>query len=133
MAYSLTPHLGSALQLGTVQNERVTVDAQLFEQPMPGGSASATILIDLFGVVKKIVLQGSFVTGQGGLTIKTFADQFVDQTTGAIKGSQPYSAYVSDSFTTGINVIIVSYEQSWDEGDASRIKYTLTLQEGTVG
>ena len=125
-------NIGGALELGIINTERVSVDAQLFEQPMPGGTAGETILIDLFGVVKIIDLSGTFVNGTGGFTIKTFNDQFIDNTTGKIKGSQTSGTYTSDSFTTAITVIIKSYNYDYVEGDPNTIKYKLQLQEGTV-
>jgi hypothetical protein len=130
MTISLT--IGAALELGIINSEKVSVDAQLFEQPMPGSPASSTVLMDLFGVVKIIDLEGTFITGTGGLTIKTFNDQFIDDTTGKIKGDQTAGTYVSDSFTTSISVIIKSFTYTYEEGNPSSIKYRLQLQEGTV-
>lgn len=126
MTYSL-----GTLQLGTIKKERPRADAQLFEQPMPGSSANNTILIDLFGVVKEITLEGNFISGTGGLTIKQFTDQFIDNSTGKIKGNQTTLSYSSDTMTNSINVIIKSFEYSYDEAEPTRISYVLTIQEGT--
>jgi hypothetical protein len=130
MAYSLT--IGAALELGTVTRERVVTDSQLFEQPMPGGSAKEMILIDIFGVVKTIELEGTFVTGQGSKTIKTFNDQFIDDTSGKIIGKQTRGTYASDTFTNSIYVLIKNYSYEYEEGSPTIIKYKLSLIQGEV-
>ena len=127
MSYSL-----GTLTLGTIKKEAVSTDAQLFEQPMPGTSAANSILLDLFGVVKIITLEGQFVTGTGGKTLKQFTDQFVDDSSGKIIGNQSSLTYTSDTMTTSISVLIKSFEYSYEEGDISKINYTLRIQQGTT-
>lgn len=127
MAYSL-----GSLQLGTVTKERPDTDAQLFEQPLPRTNAAGTILIDLFGVVKIITLEGVFVAGTGGLTIKQFVDQFIDNSTGKIKGNQTSTTYTSDTMTSPVEVIVKSFNYTYDAGDPNKVNYVLVLQEGKV-
>ena len=115
-------------ELGNVNEEDPDIEAQLFTQPMPGSNSASEIILDLFGVEKTIKINGDFIDGTGGKSIKQFCDQFVN----AINGNQPSSGYAYQSLmvTSSIQVYLQSFLPKYASGDPTRVSYTLTLLEG---
>lgn len=124
----MTTSLGS-FELGTVTSEKVDVNAQLFEQPIPQSSANNTILLDLFGVIKTVRLSGVFINGTNGYSLATFVNQFVDDSSGAIRGNQSAIVYASSVFSSSIHVRIQNFSYTFEAGDPTRVTYDLLLEE----
>ena len=130
--------------LGVIQSEAVNVDAQLFEMPLPVSPATDTFELDLFGTLKTINLKGNFVAGFGGLTVKQFVDQFIDDGTNAVSnptatyngtgvfsGDQKTLTYTSDSFTNPILVLVKNFNYTFTGGEPTHVEYELGLVESS--
>lgn len=120
MSYSL-----GAIDLGTVTNEEVTKDCQLFQFPMPRNDSNELIGLDLFGVQKTITLSGV----KTGTTAELIT--FVSQLQGAANGVQTTLNYVSDlhGTVTPLKVLIQSVRWKYEAGSPSKVEYDLTLME----
>lgn len=122
MTYSLT----NMTTLGTVNSEEVVKDAQLFQMPMPASNSSAALLLDLFGAFRTITIKGTFVVGDGGLTIA----QFIGQLDALANGNQAKRTYYSDKSATSYGVYVQTVRWSGEEAAVSQVDYELTLYEG---
>jgi hypothetical protein len=122
-AYSLT----GMTTLGTVTKCVTTKDSGLFEQALPASDSSEQILIDLFGCTRKISLEGTFVSGQGGKTVT----QFIEELNALQTGNQATSTFVSGQNGVPYNVYIVSVEYSDDEANPNSVDYRIEMSEGS--
>lgn len=123
----MTYSLAGMTTLGTVHSEESTKDAQLFQMPMPASDSNMAIMLDLFGVNRTINIKGTFVDGDGSLTIAQFIAELDAQANGVQSGKN----YVSG--TSGVTYTILVQTASWDveEGAPTKVNYTINMIEGS--
>lgn len=111
--------------LGNVQKETQTKDSSLFNMPLPGSDSSTSILLDLFGVLRTISLDG--IKSGSASAINTF----ITTMEALIAGGQLGVTFVS-SLSTFANKTVFVKNFNWDyvKGDPNKISYTLELIEG---
>ena len=109
--------------LGIVTRESRTKDAQLFQQPMPVSDSTQAIILDLFGCVGTIEIEGKFTSNL------STAISFLE---GLANGSQSRIVYASDLFSRTFNVYVqnVNYETSEGSGQTV-VTYHISLIEGS--
>jgi len=113
--------------LGDVQSERQSKNTQLFQMPLPTSDSSAAILLDYFGVVRTISVEG-IITGVDATHVT-----FIDAIETICGGAQTGSTFVSSK--TGYankTVFINTFEWTVNAADVSKINYSLTLIEGAT-
>lgn len=118
--------LTNITSLGTVVNERITKDAQLFQMPMPMADSTEAIALDLFGVNRTITIDGIFVNGTGGKSVS----EFIDELNSLINGTQLTRTYHSDltvntwQTTSSYAVGDVAYDSSGSTGWRCLVAHT---------
>lgn len=117
MTYSL-----GGLDLGTITNEEVNKDSQLFQQPLPKNDSDKLIALDLFGVQKTISISGV----KEGTT--SDLQNFISTIQNAINGDQSTIAYTSDLHGP-IQVLIQNFRWRYEEGSPNMVRYDLSLLE----
>jgi hypothetical protein len=116
----------NAQSLGQVQSETQTKDSGLLQFPMPGQNSNDAFLLDLFGVIRTIAVEGIF-TG-------TLAQQntFITAIEGIENGAQsPVSFVSSQTSTANKNVLIQNFSWTVSKANPGYVSYSLTLIEGT--
>lgn len=113
--------------LGTIQSESSTKESNLFIQPLPYSDSTDSILMDLMGTSRTIT-----ITGQKISSTKADLTGFIQTIEGIQNGRQSSGTYVGDFDTSSKNVLIQSFSWTWNEADPQRIKYDLSLVEGTA-
>ena len=119
VAYSLD----NVTSLGSVTDERVSKDANLFILSIPRSDSSNAAVIDLFGATMVITVTGTFSTANG--TIATF----ISQIEGLITGTQPTRDFVSGVSGNTIKVKVETVEWTQSETTPQHVNYTLTLHQ----
>ncbi len=113
--------------LGNIQSERQTKDSGLFEFPLPTSDADATFILDLFGVTRRITIEGI----KNGTTAEL--ETFIEAIEAIVNGNQSLSAFVSSLIVSpsSINVLIRTFTWSYSIGPTRRLTYTLELVQGS--
>lgn len=109
--------------MGTIKNEKVNKDSQLFQQPMPGATSAQTIVLDLFGATKMITVDGVFYDTANMV-------EFITELEGLVSGSQTHYHWTSDLYTV-INICVLSVSWQYIGGEPTHIEYTINMIEGT--
>ena len=124
--------LGS-VDIGQVKSEKSTKDAQLFQQPMPGSDSTDAILLDIFGVLRTITIEGVYTSADATRTGVSIPN-FIKNLDAIVNGNQSPISYqsVKASTETAWNVLVNSVEWHGDEADVNEVAYTLTLFEGSL-
>ena len=115
----------NSTDLQDVQKEDHTKDAQLFTMPLPASDSTSTIVIDLFGTIRNIMVDGVFA--------ETLANQrtFISTIEGYVDGSQTKVVYHSDKTNTNYNVFVKTFRWWATSGDVNKINYVLELIESS--
>jgi|TARA_R100001530_G_scaffold127270_1_gene96440 hypothetical protein len=117
-----------AVDLGEVFTEISTKSNNLIKFPVPLSDSENTILMDLFGTERTIVLDGVKV---GVLAVLR---TFVEEVEAIIKLQTEEGSQVlfTSSWTgvTNMKCLIQDFSYTKIKGDESQVKYSLTLQEG---
>ena len=113
--------------LGQVQIERQTKDSGLFELPIPASDSDQAFLLDLFGVTRRISIEG--IKSGSSAQLETF----IETIEAIIDGNQAVSAFVSSLIASpaSINVLIRNFTWSFTRGSPSKINYSLELIQGS--
>lgn len=119
----MTYTLGAITDLGTVQKEDFTKDAQLFQQAIPASDSDDAIIIDLFGVIRNISLSGVYTTANG--TISTF----IGLLDGLVNGTQSKIVFHSDKSEQDYNVIVNRVNWNSEEGEVNKVNWSIDLIE----
>lgn len=106
--------------MGTVTNEKVNKDSQLFQQPLPGSDSSSTIVLDLFGAAKTITIDGEFYD-------ETNMAEFLTELEGLVNGDQTHYHWTSDAIGTTINVCVLTVSWQYIGGEPTHITYTINM------
>lgn len=112
--------------LGDVSSESSTKSSNLFNQPMPFSDSDAALIMDLMGTTRTIT-----VTGKKNGTVSQLRT-FITDIEGLQTGAQSSLVFVSSWTNVNKNVLIQDFAWDKEEGDESKVKYTLTLIEGTA-
>lgn len=123
---SLTPGL---LGMGTIIREESTKDSGLFKMALPGEDSEETILLDLFGVDRQMIIRGRFVQGNSGYAN---IPAFIAALDLLANGSQTGRTYTSDKTGASYGVLVQSVSWSGEEGDPNSVEYTINLTEGSL-
>lgn len=112
--------------LGQVQRERHTKDSGLINVALPASDSNETFLLDIFGVTRRISVEG-IKTG----TLAQL-NTFIAAIEGIVNGDQSTSTFVS-SLTTFANKTVLIQSFGWDfvAGQPNFVRYNLDLVEGT--
>ena len=118
--------------MGTVTSEESTKDAGLFSQAMPGADSNDTILLDMFGASRQMVIKGKFVIGDTGYAAIGGVNGFIAALDALISGAQTSRVYNSDK--TGLNYtgLVSSVTWSASEGDVNSVDYTIVFMQGST-
>lgn len=121
---SIDPGTG-AIDLGNIQNERNRKATDLFIQALVASDSNAAIILDLFGTIRRISVDGIF-TGNN-----TELNDFIVALGGIINGAQTGSTFVS-SLTTFASKTVLVEDFTWNyaKGDPNKINYNLSMVEG---
>ena len=117
MTYTLT----GMSSLANIRNERSNKDAQLFQMPLPRTDSNQTLVLDLFGTIRTITIDGTFTTADG--TISTF----ISQLDALISGSQTTKVFHSDKSGVNYNVIVTSVDWRSGEGEVNKVDYSISM------
>lgn len=111
--------------LGRIQTESQNKDSSLFNQPLPGSDSSTSILLDLFGVIRTISIDG---IKSGTATV---LNTFITDIEALIGGGQSGVTFVSSLSTFASKKVFVnSFNWDYVKGDPNKISYSLELTEG---
>ncbi len=113
--------------LGRIQNESQNKDSSLFNMPLPASDSSSSILLDLFGVLRTISIDG--IKADSAANINTF----ITTIEALIAGTQSGVTYVSSLSTfSNKTVFVKSFNWTYVKGDPNKINYRLDLMEGAA-
>jgi hypothetical protein len=93
--------------------------------PMPMSDSTETVVLDLFGASRNINIEGTFVAGDGSLTIA----QYITFLDGLVNGVQVSKIYHSDKSGVDYKVIILSVSWKASEGAVTKLDWTIKMQE----
>lgn len=115
----------AGIDLGNVQSERQIKSTNLFIQALVASDSSAAVILDLFGTVRRINVNG---IKSGSATV---INTFITAIEAIANGSQTSSTFVS-SLSTFTNKTVFVEDFSWEYvgGDPNKIRYTLSMVEG---
>jgi len=116
----------NSTDLGTITRETQTKDSNLFFYPLPLSDSNEALLLDLMGTSRTITVEGYKIS-----TTKATLTTFVTTIETLQNGEQSGVTYVGDFITTNKTVQVQTFTWDWVEADVNRIKYTLTLLQGT--
>jgi len=118
MSYTIDGHA-----LGTITQERINKDAQLFQMPLPRTDSDKLIALDLFGVQRTITLDAVWTVVNGDIpTFLTWLD-------GLVNGEQITKVYATDTTGTSYNVFVNTVDYRRAEGEVNLITYSITMLE----
>ena len=129
MAYEIKTTSGATiftLGMGVVRSERSTKDAQLFQMPMPTQDSSYSVILNLFGTNRTIVIEGTFTGSSANIAT------FIGQLDGLVNGSLQTKKYYSDTSNTSYYVVIQSVEWKRGEGEVTKIDYSIQMIESIL-
>jgi len=114
--------------LGDVQSEESTKSSGLFDMPMPLQDSDKTLIMDLMGTTRTITVNGSFTGTTSELRT------FIGDIETLQNGEQTALTFVSSWYTgySETTFLIQGFTHTKDSADENRVKYTLTLLEGSV-
>jgi len=112
----------NSINLGIVKNESSTKDSNLFNMPMPYSDSSDAFLIDIMGTSRTINITGEVVGTKQELI------NFIINIEAIQNGQQSGSTYTGELITKDVQ--IQTFNWDYQEGDVSRLHYTLNLIEG---
>lgn len=117
----------AGIDLGAIQSERQTKDSGLFEMPLPASDSDSAFLLDLFGVTRRISIEGT-KTGSTA-TLETF----IESIEAILNGNQAFSAFVSSLIASpsSINVLIRNFTWNYRIGSTKILTYTIELIQGS--
>ncbi len=113
-----------------IQNMKVLKESQTWEIPIPTSDSNATIVIDLMGTKKTIMLSG--VTAG---TV-TQLDSFINALEGFLNSQQYLLTASGLTFvaerpaSTSLTVIMKSFDWEYDAGIVTKITWTISLIQG---
>lgn len=113
------------IDLGDIQSESQNKDASLFQMPLPLSDSNETLLLDLFGMMRTITVEG-IITGTNSTHVT-----FIDNIESIMDGDQSVSVFISSK--TGFankNVYLNNFSWRVEEADVSKINYSLSMIEG---
>lgn len=111
--------------LGDVQSESQSKDANLFQMPIPTQDSSSAFLLDIFGMSRTITLEGIF---RGTLAEQ---DTFIDAIETIAAGNQTGSTFVSSHTATANKTVYVqNFNWTVDSANTNYVTYSLTMIEG---
>ena len=116
------------IDLGDIQTERQSKSGQLFQFALPTKDSNLAVLLDYFGVMRKISVSG-IITGVDATHVS-----FIEAIEAIVDGAQG-SGEEFVSSKTGIankNVFIDTFDWNVRKGDVSKIEYSLSLIEGSA-
>ena len=112
--------------LGKIQNESQTKDTSLFSQAIPTSDSDTSLLLDLFGVIRTISIDGIF-TG----TIANQVSNFITPIETIANGTQAGVTFVSSQTSfPNKKVFIQNFNWNFVKANPNKINYSLTLIEG---
>jgi hypothetical protein len=128
MSYSIKDQAGTSVftSIGTVNSEESNKDAQLFQMPIPLSDSTNTVMLDLFGASRTIIIKGRFTTTDG--TISTF----ISELDALVNGQQSVKVYHSDKSGSDYNVLIQGARWSSAEGGVNFVDYTIEMIQGST-
>jgi len=114
--------------LGTVQTEENNKDAQLFQMPLPTKDSVDAVILDLFGMMRTIIITGTFTGDAASQTA------FIEELDALANGSQVGRNYHSDKGygsdgAGNYKVLISSTRWKVEEGGINKIEYTINMME----
>jgi hypothetical protein len=113
------------IDLGEIQSERQTKNAQLFQMPLPLSDSDETVLYDYFGMQRTIEISGIF-TGTNAEHVS-----FINSIEAIMNGQQSGSTFVSSKTSISNTTVYLNYfEWSVNAADVSKINYSLSMIEG---
>ena len=113
--------------LGRIQKETQNKDSSLFNMPLPGSDSNLSILLDLFGVLRTISIEG--IKADSAANINTF----ITTIEALIAGGQSGVTFVSSLSTfSNKTVFVKSFTWNFVKGDPNKISYSLELMEGAA-
>ena len=114
------------VDLGEVTTESSNLNANLFVQALPLSAEDETLLLDLFGTSRTIN-----VSGQKTGTVAELRT-FIENIEALINGDQSGMTFVSSWTNDNKTVLIADFTHDKTEADENRVKYTITLIQGSV-
>ena len=113
------------IDLGRIQSETQTKSSEMFNFPVPVADSNESIVLDLFGVSRRISVTG-IITGN-----LAQLNTFITDIETIKNGTQGGETFVS-SLTTFPNktVYIKNFDWTYSRGSPNKIDYTLELLEG---
>lgn len=125
MTYSLktSSDVDVFTSMGTIRSESTSMDSQLFQMPIPASPSSDTFVLDLFGVVKNITIEGIFVGSSAAIST------FIGQLEGLTPGTQTYYKWASDAKGSSINVNVLTTSWNMEEGSPTKVNYNISMIE----
>lgn len=115
--------LTNMTSLGTVRNETVNKDAQLFQMPMPGYDSRFLIALDLFGAQRTIRIDGTYI----GNSVQIAS--FIAELDALINGNQTNRTYTSDVSGKSYSVVIQTIEFKRSEAEVNKVDYSIDMLE----
>ena len=112
--------------LGDVSSESSAKSSNLFQFPMPLSDSDAAILMDIFGSLRTITVDGN-KTG-----VVADLRTFVESIETIQNGKQSGSVFVSSWTASNKTVLIQDFIHTKLKSDENNVGYTLTLVEGSV-
>lgn len=121
----MTYTLGDVTDLGNIEDEKHRQVSDLDFQSMPLSESANAIVLDYQGVKRVIRITAIYPsTTIAGLRT------FISAVEGFQSGAQTSITFHSDLTDTDYNVMVDSFEWSWEKGIPGQIKYSLVLFEG---
>jgi len=120
--------LSTMSTIGQVISEDSSMDAGLFDQPMPASASSDALLLDIFGAHREFTIKGKFTKSDIDGTQTTIA-VFIGHLDALISGSQVPIVYTSVKTGGPFNVLVKQVSWSASPGDVNEVDYTLVLGE----
>jgi len=144
---------GTALLLPNITSEVVKKSNSLIRVPFPGTDSNYSIMADLLGASRDIIIEGNYSSGDNAdiykfvrdlASIKTVNAQTLingDQSnTGSNQVGYSYLPVVSNMSSTGaitggsqetMRVYVNDVSVTYEGGDVNKVRYSLTLYEGS--
>lgn len=136
MAYTLrNANVNSdvAFEIGSVESERMSKNAEVETLPLPMSDSTSTILFDNEGVIRTISLSGRFAAD----TQAELMNDFIEHVENIVNGTQTLykTTYHSDLYATGggtgdFKVILQNFSWTYTTTSKNIVDYEIVMVEG---
>lgn len=130
VAYSLKTQAAVSVftvsDMGTITNESVNKESNLFFTSLPRQDSSLSIALDIMGATKSITLTGKFTAADG--TIATF----ITELQALVDGTQPTLTLVSSRSGLSTKVKVQTVDWSCTEAEFGIVNFSMVLVECAV-